>query len=65
MNTLTNSFHNTQVNTRLSDEELEALDHRLYAGSANSADRQTKNRLHDALCGSHDCTCGDTFGRRP
>ena len=64
MNTLTNSLHNTEVNTRLSDDDLMFLKHRLADGTASSTDRQTRRRLHDALCGSNDCTCGDEFGRR-
>ena len=64
MNTLTNSYHNTEARTKLTDDELEALSYRLYDGTATDADRATRRRLHDRLCGSNDCTCGDDFGRR-
>ena len=64
MNTLKNSFHNTVARTRLSDSELEDLSYRLYAGTADAADKATQRRLHRQLCESPDCTCGDDFGRR-
>ena len=65
MNTLTNDFHNTEARTRLSNEELVALQYRIYNGTASDADKQTRRRLHNQLCGSSDCTCGGTFGQRP
>lgn len=64
MNTLYNSFHNTEYRTRKTDSELEAIAYRLYSGTASKSDRAYVRRVHNALCGADDCTCGDEFGRR-
>jgi hypothetical protein len=65
MTTLTNNFHNTTYRTRKSDDELYAIKHRLYDGTATDADKRFRRRVRNALCGSDDCTCGGTFGERP
>lgn len=52
--TLTNNFHNTSANV-----QLVQADNGLYRIS-----RATARRLRNKLCGSTDCTCGDTFGAR-
>ncbi len=62
--TYSNSFHNTEVSTRRSPEELEAVLYRLYSGKASDAERQLQRRMRAVLCGVTGCTCGDDFGRR-
>ncbi len=68
MNTLTNSFHSTEVKTRLSEASLLEIERVLATADQRSpeykAARRTQRRLEKALCGVEGCTCGDTFGRR-
>lgn len=56
--TLTNDYHDTEaaVSPRLITQGR-------YKGYSRIS-RETARRLHNELCGSHDCTCGDTFGGR-
>ena len=64
--TISNSFHGTELVINKTDDQLEAISYRLYGGSvpASKADKAYRRKLHNALCGSDDCTCGDEFGRR-
>lgn len=62
--TISNDYHNTEITINKTDEQLDAISYRIYAGTASKADKAYRRRLHDALCGSDDCTCGDEFGRR-
>lgn len=64
LNTLTNSFHNTEYRTRRSNDEIDALEGSLANGTATAADRQFVRAVRAALCGSPDCTCGDFLCRR-
>ena len=64
LNTLTNSFHNTERRTRRTNDEINALEGRIATGTATAADRQFVRAARAALCGSPDCTCGDFIGRR-
>jgi hypothetical protein len=62
--TYNNDYHNTEYVSRKSPEELEAITERVWASRATPADKAFVRRMHDALCGSDTCTCGDLFGRR-
>lgn len=62
--TISNSFHNTELSINKTDEQLDAISYRIYEGRASQADKAYRRKLHNALCGSDDCTCGDKFGRR-
>jgi len=64
MHTYKNSFHGTEVRSRKSPEELDAIRIRLCAGKATAADRAFERRMRKALCGIADCQCGDDFGIR-
>lgn len=64
LNTLTNSYHNTEYRTRRSNDDIAALEVRIYDGTATAADRQFVRAARAALCGSPNCTCGDFLGRR-
>ena len=55
---LSNDFHGTEATVR----PVPITDGR-FAGYYKVSQRVAK-RLHNALCGSRDCTCGDTFGAR-
>ena len=55
---LINDFHGTEATVR----PVPITDGR-FAGYYKVSQRVSK-RLHNALCGSRDCTCGDTFGAR-
>lgn len=62
---LTNSFHNTEIRTRKTDEELDAIAIRISDGTASEAEKQLKRRIQGTLCRDHrNCTCGDDWGRR-
>ncbi len=65
MYTYRNEFHNTSVRSRKSPAELSAIAERLATGHATPGDKRTQRSFHAALCGQHDCTCGDAFGCRP
>lgn len=68
MHVWTNSFHNTEVRTRLSEQDLDQIMYVLGTGREGSAEykkaKRTARRMWKALCGIEGCTCGDTFGRR-
>lgn len=64
MLTLTNTFHNTSVRTRYTEERLERLS-KLYPQERTAAENATIRRLRRALCGIEGCTCAqDIFGQR-
>jgi len=55
---LTNDFHNT---------EAAVIPQRITEGrftGYHKVSRRTARRLHNELCGSDECVCGDTFGAR-
>lgn len=56
--TLANDFHNTEA-TVIPQLITEGRNKGYYRIS-----RATAHKLHDKLCGSANCTCGDTFGAR-
>lgn len=65
MLTLTNNYHDTEYATRKTEAELDAIADRIGQGIGTDADKAFARRVHNALCGSPDCTCGrDIFGRR-
>jgi hypothetical protein len=61
---ISNDFHDTELLINKTDEQLDAISSRIYEGTASKADKAYRRKLHNALCGSDDCTCGDNFGRR-
>lgn len=77
MTKLTNDFHNTQYETRFTIAQLAEIERRVWTGPdhaiAHMGDRirdykramAARQRIWKALCGMHDCTCGDDFGQRP
>lgn len=64
MNTLCNNWHGTSAQTRATDEELDAIQYRLYEHTATEAEKALRRRLWVKLCGRQGCLCGDDFGRR-
>ncbi len=56
METLTNSFHNTEVRVRDADRTLEILS--AIQHTLTRAEKAHARRVRAALCGSPDCTCG-------
>lgn len=54
--TLSNNFHNTEATANV--KSYSAKDEYIIS-------KRTARRLRRELCGSKDCTCGDTFGARP
>lgn len=56
--TLSNDFHNTEARVR----PVEITEGR-YKGW-HRISKRTARRLHNELCGSDDCCCGDSFGSR-
>lgn len=56
--TLSNDFHNTESRVR----PVEITEGR-YKGW-HKISKRTARRLHNELCGSDDCCCGDSFGAR-
>ena len=55
---LTNNFHDTEAYVR-----PVLITEGRFKGYYKVSQRTAK-RLHNALCGSRDCGCGDTFGAR-
>ena len=64
MYTLTNSFHGTEGKTKYSEEERYKISGRIAQGTATEAEKQARRRAHNKLCGSPDCTCGNSWGER-
>jgi hypothetical protein len=63
MTTLTNSYHDTTATTRKTRDEIDAiLD--THPANRTPADRQWLRRMHDRLCGSSTCDCGNEAGER-
>lgn len=62
--TLTNSYHGTEYRTRKTDAEIQALELRIYNGTATAADKAWVRKVRAALCGANGCTCGDFIARR-
>lgn len=65
MLTLTNDYHGTEYTTRKTARELDAICLRIGQGTATETDKDFARRVHGALCGSPDCSCGGQFGERP
>ena len=63
LNRLTNRFHETEARTRYNDEQIYYICNKSDQ-DRTSAEKALVRRLHDKLCGSTDCTCGDDVGRR-
>jgi hypothetical protein len=59
-----NNFHNTEMETRRTDADLERIAHAIYSGIATDAEKAFRRRACRTLCGIKGCTCGDDFGRR-
>lgn len=55
MQTLNNSFHNTQIRIRTT-LTWEQIEHRAYSG--DKAAKALKSRIRRKLCGVSGCTCG-------
>lgn len=64
MTTITNDYHDTEATTVYLVEELCDIKRR-YPHECDNAEKALVHRLHDRLCGSSDCTCGDIYGARP
>ena len=62
--TISNNFHDTEIQINKTDDELEAIDYRIYQGTASPAEKAYQRRIWNTLCGISGCTCGDSFGRR-
>jgi len=56
--TLTNSFHNTEVNLNLKPAPAK------WGAGFYLVTKSQKQRANRILCGVTDCKCGDTFGAR-
>ena len=56
METLTNSFHDTEVRVRNAEHTLEILS--AIPHTLTHAEKAHARRVRAALCGSPDCTCG-------
>lgn len=59
--TLTNSFHNTEcrVSAKWGETAREAWEEiQIRAMEGDESAKRAKRRVRNALCGSHDCTCG-------
>jgi hypothetical protein len=61
---LTNSFHNTRIETRKTMDDLTQIAEAIGTGRATAAEKQYQRRVWNTLCGIKGCLCGDTFGRR-
>lgn len=60
---LTNSFHNTEVRTRKTRRELDALLHNDPL-DRTEAEKAFVRRIHGALCGVKGCECSNELGER-
>jgi hypothetical protein len=56
MDTLTNSFHNTEIRVRSAARTLEIL--QAYPAELSKTDKAHARRVRNALCGVEGCTCG-------
>lgn len=66
MTTLTNSFHNSQIKVRKTEEQLDNVVRDLMTARGHKrikAKRYAAN-CKRKLCGVKGCTCGDDLGRR-
>jgi len=63
MTTLTNTFHQTEAQTRLTEDELDRIAN-THPMNWTAKERATVARLRKKLCGVTGCTCGDVFGAR-
>lgn len=63
MQTITNNFHRTEYTTRKTDEQINAIELRMYNGTATDADKAWVRKVRTALRGSSECDCGDFIGR--
>ncbi len=61
---MVNTFHNTSAATKYSPEERYEIDMRIAQGTAPEAEKQARRRAHNKLCGSQNCTCGNSWGER-
>jgi hypothetical protein len=68
MITLSNSYHNTEITTRFSQDEVDrrrdACNNPDYRGDDRAAVLAWGRRIKNALCGSDDCDCGNVIGER-
>ena len=62
--TLVNTFHGTEYVTRKTADELAAIEARMWAGTADAADKALERKIRKALCGIDDCKCSGYFGIR-
>lgn len=63
MTTLKNTFHNTEVKTKLTPEKIAEIKS-THPNHWSSAEKQAVKRIWTKLCGINGCTCGDIFGVR-
>jgi len=66
MQTLTNSFHQTMVRTKLTAARMNAIEQKAATQPwlLTPAEKQIIRRIHNTLCPSKGCICGDFWGRR-
>jgi hypothetical protein len=64
MRTLSNSFHNTEVKTRMTKEDQEKISFEVYQGTATKSEKAKMRRIWKKLCGIKKCTCGNDWGER-
>jgi len=68
MTTLTNSYHDTEYVTRLSEDEVNrrrnACNNPDYRGDDRDSVLAWGRKVRNALCGSIDCDCGNVIGER-
>lgn len=59
-----NSFHGTEIKSHYSPDALDAIDYRIYNGTATDAEKALARRYKRKLCGMQDCCCSGRFGIR-
>jgi len=61
---LTNTFHNTTVNTRLTRDEMNRIEMDKARGKATPNELARMRWIRNCLCGRRGCTCGNAWGER-
>lgn len=63
MQTITNNFHRTEYTTSKTDDQINAIELRMYNGTATDTDKAWVRKVSKALCGTTRPDCGDFIGR--